>query len=55
MRACLRRQWACIEQIQNFFAQAVLIFQSTSVTKPEVNGLPFAGGAKIEKVWPFFL
>jgi hypothetical protein len=44
-----------VEQIQNFFAQAVLIFQSTSVTKPEVNGLPFAGGANIKKVWSFFL
>jgi hypothetical protein len=33
-----------------------LIFQSTSVTKPEVNDLPFAaGGTEIEKVWPFFL
>ena len=32
------------------------IFQSTSVTKPQVNDLPFAaGGTKIEKVWPFFL
>jgi hypothetical protein len=33
-----------------------LIFQSTSVTKPQVNDLPFAGAAtKIEKVWLFFL
>jgi hypothetical protein len=32
------------------------IFQSTSMTKPKVNDLPFAGAAtKIEKVWPFFL
>jgi len=44
-----------VEETHKKLAQAVLIFQSTSVTKPEVNGLPFAGGAKIEKVWPFFL
>ena len=31
-----------------------LIFQSTSVTKPAMNGLPFAAdGTEIEKVWPF--
>jgi hypothetical protein len=32
-----------------------LIFQSTSVTKPEVNDLPFAAGTEIEKVRLFFL
>ena len=38
------------------FSVAVSIFQSTSVTKPEVNDLPFAaGGTEIEKVRSFFL
>jgi hypothetical protein len=39
-----------------FARGASLIFQSTSVTKPQVNDLPFTGAAtKIEKVWLFFL
>jgi hypothetical protein len=38
------------------FALATLISQSTSVTKPEVDDLPFAaGGTEIEKVSPFLL
>jgi hypothetical protein len=45
-----------VEEFQSKFAKEALIFQSTSVTKPEVNDLPFAaGGTEIEKVWPFFL
>jgi hypothetical protein len=37
-------------------AGAALIFQSTSMTKPVVNDLPFAAdGTEIEKVWLFFL
>jgi hypothetical protein len=39
-----------------FNLTAALIIQSTSVTKPAMNGLPFAAdGTEIEKVWPFFL
>jgi hypothetical protein len=39
-----------------FARGASLIFQSTSMTKPQVNDLPFTGAAtKIEKVWLFFL
>jgi hypothetical protein len=44
-----------VEEFQSKFAKEALIFQSTSVTKPEVNDLPFAaGGTEIEKVWPSF-
>ena len=39
----------------NKIVRAALV-QSTSVTKPAVNDLPFAAdGTEIEKVWPFFL
>jgi hypothetical protein len=58
----LIKLWQCrsphprVEEFQNKFAKEALIFQSTSVAKPEVNDLPFAaGGTEIEKVRPFFL
>jgi hypothetical protein len=39
-----------------YLSCAALIFQSTCVTKPEVNDLPFAaGGTEFEKVRLFFL
>jgi hypothetical protein len=51
---CLLRSG--VEEFHKQFAQATLIFQSTRVTKPEVNDLPFAaGGTEFEKVWLFFL
>jgi hypothetical protein len=38
------------------FPQAASIFQSTAVTKPEVNDLSFAAAsAEVEKARPFFL
>ena len=38
-----------VEEFQSKFAKEALIFQSTSVTKPEVNDLPFAAGTEIRR------
>jgi hypothetical protein len=46
----------CFAHLTEKVTLAALIFQSTSVTKPAMNGLPFAvDGTEIEKFWPFFL
>jgi hypothetical protein len=47
---------ACVEDFHTEFAKAALIFQSTSVTKPAMNDLPFAAdGTEIENFRLFFL